>query len=370
VLVVGAAHLGRWPSLPAAAPSPTGTPKPAEWQLRLASFADTDHGAVVMGGTPTTGDTFVTSNGGRAWTARRIGLSATTFLDRDHAIALAPSRFESSADGGRTWLRLQAPVGMPTLGLLLNRTAGAPFFLDPADGWWIDFQAPPRLGPTRVWRTADGGRTWRGLTSSGPPDGWLYTGLAFVDESTGALVAVPGHGAQPLVMATLDGGDSWSLATVPDAPVGGPGVELATGDAAQLLVDHGRLVLSIDLTIPGGGEFTHWTSVSADGGQTWASWARDPAGTAYPSAAPVVDDAGRLLVANDQLLWTSLDDGRTWEQRPLLLPPGRHAIAVVFAAGRSLIVATAGPNLGVPPDLTLLRSDAGSSWSEIRLPAG
>jgi hypothetical protein len=99
-------------------------------------------------------------------------------------------------------------------------------------------------------------------------------------------------------------------------------------------------------------------------------WPPAPAAAPGPTSgrAPTVDDAGHVLIANDQWLWTSTDDGRTWEQRPLGMPHDRHAIAVVLAAGRSLIVATAGPNLGTPPDLTLLRSDAGDSWRELRLP--
>jgi photosystem II stability/assembly factor-like uncharacterized protein len=372
VLVVGAAHLGRWPAVPLpAAPRATPARVPAAWQLGLASFGDADHGAVVMDGGPTGRDTYVTADGGRTWTARHVGLSLTTYLDRVHAIAVVPvpvNTLESSADAGRTWTRLEAPVGAPPIGLLLNRAAGGPFFLDPADGWWID--APPLLiqEPIRLWRTGNGGRTWRTLAGAGLPEGWLYAGLAFADQSAGAVVGVPGHGPQPLVLTTRDGGSSWSPAPLPAAPVGGPGVALATADAAQLLVEHGRFVLSIDLTIPGGGEFIHWTSVSQDGGRTWALWVKEPAVTAFPYAAPFVDDAGRLLIANDQLLWTSSDDGRTWDQRPLGLPRGRHAVAVVFAGGLSLIVASAGPNLGSPPDLTLLRSDRGGSWREIGLP--
>lgn len=371
VVAVGVAHVGRWPAIPAAAPGPTATPLPAAWQLGLASFGDSNHGVVVMNGGPADRDTFVTADGGRTWTARHVGLSVTTFLDHAHAIAVVSvpvTALESSADAGRTWARLQTPMAAPPLGLLLNRSAGGPFFLDPADGWWIDALAPPAKRSTRLWRTGDGGRTWQALAAAGLPAGPVGSSLAFVAPSMGALVGVPGRGAQPLVLTTRDGGDTWNPAPLPDAPVGGTSVELATADAAQLLVEHGRLVLSIDLTATGGGEFIHWTSVSADGGQTWAPWVKEPASTAFPYAAPFVDDAGRLLVANDQLLWTSSDDGRSWEQRPLGLPLGRHAIAVVFAAGRSVIVATAGPNLGAPPDLTLLRSDGGLAWREVRLP--
>src|SRR5215469_3661434 len=125
VVVVGAAHLGWRPAFRADTPTPTSTHATGgAWRLALASFGDADHGVVVMGGNPATGDTFVTSNGGRTWTARHVGISSTTFLDRDHAIAVVPvpvNRLESSADAGRTWARLETPVGASPAGLLLNR---------------------------------------------------------------------------------------------------------------------------------------------------------------------------------------------------------------------------------------------------------
>jgi hypothetical protein len=79
---------------------------PAPWQLALASFGDAQHGVIVMDcGTPAARDTYLTADGGRSWTPRHAGLTATTFVDRDHVHAMAwdvTPRLESSADAGRT----------------------------------------------------------------------------------------------------------------------------------------------------------------------------------------------------------------------------------------------------------------------------
>jgi photosystem II stability/assembly factor-like uncharacterized protein len=371
VVVLGVARLGGWPLGPAAAAHPTATP--GAWQLGLVSFGDADHGAVVMdGGTPTAADTYVTTNGGRSWTPRHVGLSATTFLDRDHAIAVvAPPtpRLESSADAGRTWVGLPAPVKVDSLDLLLNRAAGGPTFLDARDGWWLDAPPPPRSGPVMLWRTGDGGRTWRPVGGAGLRSGWQFSSPAPIDPSTAAVLAVPGHGALPLLLITRDGGETWSPVSIPNAPVEGGRVGLASGDAAQLLVDRGRLLLVIDLTTTAGDEFSHWTSVSRDLGQTWVRRSQAPASRASPFTAPLLDDAGRLLVADDHLLWASTDDGRTWQRQPLAVPAGDHAVAVVFARAGALMVAAGGPRSTGLPDLRLLRTgDGGRHWAELPLP--
>jgi hypothetical protein len=183
-------------------------------------------------------------------------------------------------------------------------------------------------------------------------------------------VAVPGHGPEPLVVTTGDGGDTGSPARLPDPPIGGSGVQLATSSAAQLLVERGRLLLTIDLTTPGRTEFSHWTSVSQDGGRTWVRWVKAPASTNSPYAAPLMDDRGRLVVADDHLLLTSADGGRTWQERLVGLPAADHALGMVFAGAGVLMVLAEGPPPSGLAGLRLLRSvDGGARWTEVRPPA-
>ena len=315
-------------------------------------------------------DTFVTADAGRTWQPRQVGLSATTFLDRNRAIAVeaAPQpRLESTSDAGRTWVQLTAPVQVRTVGLLLNRATGGPTFLDRARGWWLD--APPTYlsGPIVLWRTGDGGRTWRTLTASGLPAAMQFGQPEFVDPLRGAVVFSPLTPSWPSLMTTRDGGETWQPTALPAPPAADLALAAHVSQASQLLARDGRLLLFLTLVVAGEG-LSQWSSASADGGQTWTPWSKEPNTIMFPFGTPLFDDEGRLLLADDQLLWTSDDSGRTWQARPLNLPAGR-ALAAVSARAGALFVATRRWRPDGRPDVRLLRSlDGGERWTEVHLP--
>jgi len=341
------------------------------WSLSSASFGDAQHGAVNVyaGGRFST---FLTADGGRTWRPAPTPAAITTFLDRDHAVAvdLGPgSRFGISDDAGRTWQTVPQPVAFGGQARILPSDVAGPSFLDPADGWW--FGPRPGTGQRTLWRTADGGRTWTDLAPSGVPaaDGRALQPV-FLDPLRGALV-VAGGGSDvwPALLLTRDGGRTWA----PAAPAR-PAVSVPAGQGllvSPTLLAHGdRLVLALDTRVDRSSgpsrQSRRLLSASADGGATWGAWAETPP---ISSAAPMrFDDAGTLLLADGTRLWSSADAGRTWRSRTVAGPDGQQ-LALLSAQGGMLLVA----RLAAPGDDTapkLLRSrDGGGHWTEIALPA-
>lgn len=317
------------------------------------------------------GDTYPTSDGGRTWRLRRAGLSLTTFLDREHAFAVdsgpAPS-LDVTADAGRTWRTGKAPVRGHPFGFMLNHASGGPSFLDPETGWWLDTPAAPLAGPIVLWRTDDAGLTWRALTNTGLRTGAELSQPVFVDGLRGVILAGPLSDAWSSLMTTRDGGNTWSDAPLPQLPVGPAHLAMAGAQAAQLQARSGSLLLFITVLTPGGAGDGHWASSSADGGLTWAPWARAPATPRFPFGTPVLDASGQLLLTDDQRLWTSADGGRSWRGRPLGMPSGIQALTVIAAPPGALVVGAERAGSGIASDLSLYRSVGGGPWTEIRLP--
>ncbi|HEY7201479.1 MAG TPA: sialidase family protein [Candidatus Dormibacteraeota bacterium] len=353
------------PDLPAPRPAPAAGPS---WTISSASFGDAQHGAVDVHARGRVA-TFVTSDGGRTW--RRVSTEAavTTFLDRDHAVAvdLGPSdRFGISDDAGRTWRTVPQPTTL--LGAPLDVRPSGPFFLDAADGWW--FGPRPGTGQGTLWRTVDGGRTWSDLAPSGMPLADQHPlQPVFIDAVHGAVViAADGPDVLPALLVTRDGGRSWRNV----APAW-PAISAPSGQAAIVspaLLAHGdRLVLSLDVLVARSSgpsqQSQRVLSASEDGGATWGPWTQAP--PALPIAALSFDDAGRLVLVDGTRLWSSTDLGHTWQSRTVTGPDGQRS-TLISARGGMLLVARL-PAPGGATAAALLRSvDGGGHWTEIALP--
>jgi photosystem II stability/assembly factor-like uncharacterized protein len=345
---------------------------PDRWRLLLASFGDGAHGVVVMTQTSLISDTYMTANAGRTWQARHVGISGTTFLDRNHAIALESqpeTQLVSTANAGRTWMPMSTPVMVQPVRLLLDRVSGGPVFIDPAHGWWLENRSPAQPLPVGLWRTRDGGRTWLPLSATGLSCTMQLGQVAFVDPTRGAILCSSGSPAWPSLMTTRDGGETWASTALQAPPTHGLSVPMTAADAVQLLRYAGRLLLSFTLVTSAGDELTRWASSSEDGGLTWTTWAREPDIVLLPFAAPLFDERGRLLLADDHLLWTSSDDARTWQARALNLPHGARVLSLVAARAGALFIVAERQLSASARGVALFRSlDGGDHWTEIHLP--
>jgi len=191
-------------------------------------FANAQDGFLVSVGFGTDGLTTVsrTSDGGANWTG-----SPKKSLDWDVSISDATTLWVSamgggamcghcgepllqvSRDAGATWAvaRLPGYEGKLTTGSL--SVAAAPAFLDASTGYVIVNESKtsePSDGSSRIFRTADGGRTW---SVAGTAPYWLDN-VSIVDATHwfGDAAAAPPNDAAastPKAVATDDAGKTW-----------------------------------------------------------------------------------------------------------------------------------------------------------------
>jgi photosystem II stability/assembly factor-like uncharacterized protein len=230
----------------------------ATWTLVLADttkgvffdalgFWDADHGLALS---DPVGGRFVvlaTDDGGRTWRRAdamppaRDGEAA--FAAGGAALAVAgPSsawfvtggtsgaRVFHSADRGRTWTVVDAPVALRAASAGLFAVA----FRDGRVGVAVggDY-TQPRAGGDQVLRSSDGGRSWTPAPASPATTGY-WSGLAAVPGPRPALVAVGGGGTT----VSLDDGTTWTRADTTELNA----VSFASPTAGWAVGPRGRIV--------------------------------------------------------------------------------------------------------------------------------
>jgi photosystem II stability/assembly factor-like uncharacterized protein len=275
-------------------------------------------------------------DGGAHWTESRRGLGPLSFpgalaVDpaRRSRVYLAAAGVWHSLDGGASWRparkRPLPPQGSASLVLALAaaaRPAGTVFAATPAG----------------LFKSGDGGDTWRRSGSGLPPGEIGALALAPSDPKT-LWVSLPGSG----VFRSIDGGLSWRITAAQPAPSG---------------------ILS-GLTVSPTSPRTAWVGTlgrglyrTTDGGATWTPVGPQPtaqvtavgagAHTLYAGIAPERSDPGGVLASDD--------GGATWHSR-------NHGLAGL--AARDLAVNPRDPaDLWAALDVGLFHSDDGGlGWT-------
>ncbi len=219
------------------------------------------------------------------------------------------------------------------------------------------------IGPgeaSNVYKTTDGGATWRRVFANTEPTGF-WDAIAFWDRKHGALFGDPVRGRFQ-VFTTEDGGESWQ--PVPNAGMP-PALEGEGGFAASgscLVSGPGNRLAFVT----GGGEDSR-VFVSVDGGRTFrVSTSPVPAGAASKGlfSAVWLDEKALLTVGGDYKLPAlegvkaslSLDGGAHWSG--ISAAPG-FLSSVVRGPGRdAAIVAVGLAGTGIS-------RDGGKTWSAI-----
>src|SRR5687767_1655869 len=211
-----------------------------------------------------------TTDGGQTWRAAQVpGAAELDFRDVDafdaetaYLLAIGEgerSRIYKTTDGGRSWtLQFQ------------NKRAGA--FYDCMAFW--DAQrgiamSDPVEGRFLVLRTEDGGRSWKEIEPAGMPPalagegGFAASGTCVAAAGTSEAWFGTGGPEGPRVFRSADGGRTWAATPVP----------LAKGQAAGVFSlafwDAGRRGVAL------GGDYTKEREMSgniastSDGGRTW-----------------------------------------------------------------------------------------------------
>ena len=235
-------------------------------------------------------------------------------------------------DGGVTWT-----VVTPAGALRGAETRATAFFMDSQHAWVV-FTRPPYTNdqPVVIWRTSDGGDTWKGSApqmSNLMMEFFAVGQVGFLDELHGWLLAHLGAGMSHdyvTLLTTSDGGASWRYVVDPEKnnlPMS------CYKDNAWFLNEHTGFVAGTC----GGVIYGLYFYSTLDGGETWnpvelPAPAEMP--DAFTSQAVVCEGrdlwgngtALRLMVrcynpdaAKDyRWLYTSTDGGATW--KPSLLP--------------------------------------------------
>lgn len=157
----------------------------------------------------------------RASGDRRAWLAATAGAQSGYCQIPSRTRVFRTADGGRTWAE-SALIRAPGFARYLT-------FTDPANGWLLqDLGAagfPVPHDYVQLYRTRDGARHWSlaaqtlrcpqlGTSPSGLPTYGDKTGVAFATTKAGWLTA-GGNALADLILVTRDGGRRWKPRPVP-----------------------------------------------------------------------------------------------------------------------------------------------------------
>jgi photosystem II stability/assembly factor-like uncharacterized protein len=232
-------------------------------------------------------------------------------------------------------------------------------FIDALHGWYSTSSSPETQcngQGTIVWGTDDGAATWRQVLSVPGSGGVAYAqckqGLSFVDATHGYLAAWDDN-HPPTVYRTSDGGRSWKGATLSDPP----GFVSQTGGfelRAGLVHGFGSTLLVVATSGQGDG----YVFSSTDGGASWKYLVKAGGGANYLT---FVTASRWLTIFNDQTAAETIDAGNTWH--PFITDYSNAAgVGTVFTFGDSLV------GYGTVRGGIQRTLDGGSHWSITETP--
>jgi photosystem II stability/assembly factor-like uncharacterized protein len=216
-----------------------------------------------------------------------------------------------SRDRGQTWERRQLPSGEPA--------GPAPTFsFTSADHGWALVPGEPatqcQAAGAQIWHTSDGAMTWHLITSVDVDHNALNSigaaqckeFISFVDERTGFVTAWDDN-SPPTIYRTIDGGSTWKKSRLPDPP----GFKSEGGGFTLRAHEVYRFGSTVLLTAYGiqesGGRGYAYKSV--DGGATWTYVATLP--NPAISVAFVTESRWLQVIIPGQSVETT-DAGRSW----------------------------------------------------------
>jgi photosystem II stability/assembly factor-like uncharacterized protein len=297
--------------------------------------------------------------GAAQWIAQRSG-TATEFRglhavsDRTVWAAGRGGVVTHTTDGGRSWTSDTIP-GASHLFFIAIRA------LDGRRAWALGtaFTGP---SAARIYRTDDGGKTWRLQYENSAP-GIFFDGMAFWDANNGIAFSDPIEG-RFIIITTGDGGVTWTRIAPERIPPALPG-EAAFAASGTSITVHGKQ----NVWIGTGGGAKARVLRSFDRGRTWEVFETSASGGQAKGIFGVAfrDRRHGIAVGGDyqqrdgsleNLLLTD-DGGRSWRLGTSAALAGvQYGVAV---AGTRTLVA-AGP-LG-----SAVSTDAGASWRRLEGP--
>jgi photosystem II stability/assembly factor-like uncharacterized protein len=150
-----------------------------------------------------------------------------------------------------------------------------------------------------VFKSIDGGKTWRHLTKGLPP-GIVQANIAIAPSKSSALFAAVRTKTIAKLYRSDDGGETWA-GTTDDSR---PGLGIGGGDLPVVRFDpkNPQIVYSASVVC--------WRST--DGGKNWEGWRGAPGGDDYQNVWINPNNPDIILLGSDQGAIVTVNSGRTW----------------------------------------------------------
>jgi photosystem II stability/assembly factor-like uncharacterized protein len=150
-----------------------------------------------------------------------------------------------------------------------------------------------------IFKSTDGGRTWRQLTN-GLPNDIVQANLGIAPSAPQTLIAAVATTKAGKLFRSDDAGETWKLATEDERP----GARIGGGDLPLIRIDpqHPDVVYSASVVC--------WKST--DGGKTWEGWRGAPGGDDYQNVWINPANSDVILLGSDQGAIITVNGGATW----------------------------------------------------------
>jgi photosystem II stability/assembly factor-like uncharacterized protein len=208
-----------------------------------------------------------------------------------------------TTDGGAHW----ASVSLPP-----SPRVDSAGFSDPTHGLLLTGPVSTRPQPLNLYATVDAGRTWQLLPD--PPVDAYNLSVATTETWLGSLGQGPPH-----VYRSSDGGQSWRTLDLPAPSTGSWDTTANLFQVVGEALPDAGVVVSVLCECTRSGPF-YFTSF--DGGTSWAN-------VPVPQGNIAYQDALHWWAINGTVLLKSPDAGRTWAQVSDRLPNWRYVTQVL-----------------------------------------
>ena len=268
-------------------------------------------------------------------------------------------------DGGRTWRSVAIPA----------RTVKSISFINPREGWLVaSVAAYSGSDEVEIYRSTDGGETWvkvgsatRDNASNGLPTEGDKSAITFLNPATGWITGVTLASNRLYLYVTHDRGNTWRQQNMPLPRELTPHWKGFPQSPTFFTARDGILPAFYDLFNDSGGEIGRVVVlyVTHDGGTTWTHNAPvrvKASDVVYQEVA----DMNRAWVTNGRVLHVTNDGGRRW----MTMRPGSLFADVTQLDFISSRIGWAVRNTalygGTPKFPFLLRTlDGGRTWTPV-----
>jgi photosystem II stability/assembly factor-like uncharacterized protein len=218
--------------------------------------------------------------------------ASTGIFDR---VAVEPEGIFKSTDGGKTWFHINnglTSLAVPALAMHPEDSN----VLFATTGKATDFLNDPKELKGEVFKTTDGGNTWKSVYSKPGRDQLTVSAVAFSPSNPDVVYVDTGSG---IFLKSTDGGETWREYR------NGPPGEWA-GTAIGIAV-HPTNPDIIFIDAYDGGVFK-----SADGGKSWKDASKGYTGAQVWDIAIDADNPSYVVAASKTQVYKSLNGGEDW----------------------------------------------------------